>query len=78
MHNVVKRLSSYVPLMIDVIYHSLESMKNRDGSWRDTADRLQLLDEQLKVLETTAKGMEGGLRNTSKVCINRASFPSQI
>ncbi len=59
-----------MPLSLDVIriliscFFSLEPMKDH---WRDTVDRLQLLDEQLRVLETTAKGMEGGLKNTSKV-----------
>ena len=54
-------------LLLSAYNFSLESMKHCDGNWRDTVDRLQLLDEQLKVLETTAKGMEGGLRNTGKV-----------
>ncbi len=35
----------------------------------DAVERLQLLDEQLKVIEGGARDVEGGLKNSNKVCI---------
>lgn len=47
---------------IDVLLTSMKS----GSSKRDALEHLQQLDEQLRVIETSAKQVEGGLRDSNK------------